>query len=106
MGSREASRGTLKTLLAEAEGGLCSLLGQTTLASTHSPLWIELLSTEAGTACIPRTQEKEGRQWGQGGDPWNTEDPATEAEAGFCALFQDRPPPGQHPLTSLDRHQH
>ena len=60
---------------AEAGEGLCSLPGQSAPDSTHSPLWMELLSTEIGTVGIPRTQETKGQPWGQGRVEWNTEDP-------------------------------
>ena len=74
------------------------------LSSTHSPLWIELLSTAAGLAGIPRIQETEGwQQWGQGGVPWNMEDPATETEGGGAVLSSRTGRPGEHPLTSLGR---
>ena len=43
-------------------------------------LWEELLSSATGLAGLPRTRETKGpQQWGEGGVPWNTEDPATEA---------------------------
>ncbi|KAK7811210.1 hypothetical protein U0070_026550 [Myodes glareolus] len=51
-------------------------------------LWIELLSTEIGTAGIPRTQETKGRQWGQGSILRNTEDPAAEAEGGVFGTLK------------------
>ena len=52
-----------------------------------SPLWEELLSSTTGLAGLPRTQETKGQQqWGEGGVPWNTEDPASEAEWGGAVL--------------------
>ena len=53
---------------------------------------MELLSTEIGTAGIPRTQETKGRLWGQGRVEWNTEDLAAEVGQGDCALFRDSLP--------------
>ena len=57
-GGKEGSHGTPKTLPQKMRGeGLCSLLGQRAQASTHSPLWIELLSNAAGIVGVSRTQE-------------------------------------------------
>ena len=69
-----------------------------------STLWVELGSTATGLGGLPRTQETKGRQqWRQGGVPWNTEDPAAEAEGGGAVLSSRTGCPGEHPLTSLDR---
>ena len=52
-----------------------------------STLWVKLLSSATGLAGLPRTQETKGpQQWGEGGVPWNTEDPAAEAEGGGAVL--------------------
>ena len=50
-------------------------------------LWMELLSTEIGIVGIPRTQETKGRPWGQGRVEWSTEDPAAEAGQGAVLSF-------------------
>ena len=64
-GPRRVPWNTAKTLLQRLMGeGLCSLLGQSAQVSTHSPLWIELLSAETGIAGIPRTQETKEQPWG------------------------------------------
>ena len=57
-----------------------------------STLWEERLSSAIGLAGLPRTREtKDPQQWGEGVVPWNTEDPAAEAEGVMsCALFPDR----------------
>ena len=53
---------------------------------------------------ISRTQKTKGQQqWEQGGVPWNTEDPAAEAEGVGAVLSSGTERPGEHPLTSLDR---
>ena len=58
----------------EAEGGRSVLPSRTgrqaAQASTHSPLWEELLSRTTGLAGLPRTQETKGpQQWGEGRGP-------------------------------------